>query len=246
MPRMRCACGSDLALLRRGHGRTGGAREASLRREALVHGCRISAPGADTNELAPMTGAQTESLTGSYALDLFRTRFGFAVRHVMATRVRGHFVDFDGRAHVDLTQPRNCWASVRIDASSIETGIALRDSHLRTGDLLAAADHPQIRFQSTDVTRLNSETLRVTGVLTIRGVSKSLSVDFTYSQPETDRHGHVRISLMGSTTLNRRDWGVASNGLLETGGLFVSKNVVLELQVCFVSTDTVRRQQPQT
>ena len=183
-----------------------------------------------------MTDTQIETLTGDYAIDGTRTRLGFVARHAMVTKVHGHFTEFEGRAHLDLMEPWRSWASVSIEAASIVTGIEQRDAHLRSGDFLDVPHHPRITFQSTEVTRINTNTLRVTGDLTMRGVSKPLTLDFTQSTAETDPSGNVSLTFLGSATIDRLDWGVAWNALIESGKLLVSEKVVLDLMVCVVRT----------
>lgn len=182
-----------------------------------------------------MTNVQIENLTGEYDIDPKRTRFGFVARHAMVTKVRGHFTEFEGKAHLDLAKPERSWASVRIAAGSIVTGIAQRDRHLRSGDFLDVPGHPNITFQSTDVARVNPETIRVTGDLTMRGVSRSLAVDFVYSRAATDASDRVTIDFSGSTTINRLDWGVKWNAPV-VGGVLVSENVDLEFRIGIVRT----------
>ncbi len=177
-----------------------------------------------------MTNTQIETLAGDYAIDASRTHIGFVARHAMVTKVHGHFTEFEGRAHLDLKEPHLSWASVSIAAGSIVTGIEQRDSHLRSGDFLDVPRHPRITFRSTEVSRVDMNTLRVTGDLTMRGVTKSLTLDFTYSRAETDLSGNVSLDFLGSATINRLDWGVKWNAPV-IGGVLVSEKVVLDLRI---------------
>jgi polyisoprenoid-binding protein YceI len=181
-----------------------------------------------------MTEMRLETLTGDYDIDAARTRLGFVARHAMVTKVHGRFTEFEGRAHLDLVEAPRSWATVDIEAASIVTGIEQRDAHLRSGDFLDVPHHPRITFESTAVSRLNTNTLRVTGDLAMRGVSKPLTLDFTYSSPETDPSGRTSLVFLGSAALNRLDWGVSWNSVIESGGVLVSEKVVLDLEVCVV------------
>jgi polyisoprenoid-binding protein YceI len=183
-----------------------------------------------------MTDTRLETLTGDYDIDAALTRLGFVARHAMVTKVHGRFTEFEGRAHLNLVEAPRSWATVGIEAASIVTGIEQRDAHLRSGDFLDVPHHPRITFESTEVARLNTNTLRVTGDLTMRGVSRPLTLDFTYSSPETDTGGRTSLTFLGSATLNRLDWGVSWNSVIESGGVLVSEKVVLDLQICVART----------
>ena len=190
-----------------------------------------------------MSDTQTGTATGDYIIDVPSTRLGFVVRHAKVAKVRGRFTDFEGYAHVDLQQPWKSRASVSIDAGSIVTGLRLRDAYLRSSRFLSVPRDPRIAFQSADVTRTGGRSLRVTGDLIMRGVSKPISIDFTYSMVQADSPDRARLTFSGSTVLDRRDWGVAWPALLETGGILVAPEVALELQICIVrlaSTSTRR------
>lgn len=179
-----------------------------------------------------MTHTQQDAvLTGDYVLDVARSRLGFAARHAMVTKVRGQFDQFEGKGHLD---PSNSFAEVTIEAASINTGIEQRDTHLRSNDFLNVPDHPRIHFRSTQITRTDDSKFRVVGDLTMRGVTKSVALGFTFTGAATDSSGHVRLTFNGSGTINRRDWGVSWNAAIETGGVLVSEMVTLAIDVCAI------------
>ena len=181
-----------------------------------------------------MSTTDLESLTGDYVLDKGHTRLGFAARHAMVTKVRGQFDEFEGHAHVDFGDPDRCSAEVTIEATSIDTRNEQRDGHLRTNDFFDVPNHPQITYRSTAVKKVGDDTYRLTGDLTIRGVTKSIDIDFEFTGAAKDPFGNLRLGFEGGTTINRRDWGVEWNAPLETGGVLVSEKVTLEIEVSAV------------
>jgi polyisoprenoid-binding protein YceI len=172
-----------------------------------------------------------EALTGDYAFDAAHTTFAFVARHVMVTRVRGSFGKFEGSAHLDFTDAAKSSVNVTIDATSIDTGNTDRDAHLRSNDFFAMDEHPQIVFASTAIEATDSDTYRVTGDLTIRGVTKQVSFESERTGPVVDPWGNTRIGLTGSLTINRKDWGVSWNLALDAGGVAVSEKITLEFDV---------------
>ena len=176
------------------------------------------------------------SVTGTYAIDATHSRIGFVARHAMVTKVRGSFNEFEGSGVFDVEDPSRSQLQLVIQAASIDTRNADRDGHLRGNDFFAMDQHPEIRFASTAVEQLDTENFRVTGDLTIKGVTKPVTVDFEYTGTAVDPYGNTRIGLEGKTTVNRKDWGVSWNAALETGGVLVSEKVTLEFEVSAVRT----------
>jgi polyisoprenoid-binding protein YceI len=172
-------------------------------------------------------------LAGDYTLDHAHTRIGFVARHAMVTKVRGAFNEFEGTAHIDPDLSKSS-AQLTIKAASIDTRNADRDGHLRSNDFLDMENHPEITFTSTDVRQTDDTTVQVTGDLTIKGVTKPVTVDFEYQGSATDPFGNERVGFEGAVTINRKDWGVNWNAALETGGVLVSEKVTLEFEVSAV------------
>ncbi|MDP8977636.1 MAG: YceI family protein [Actinomycetota bacterium] len=175
-----------------------------------------------------------EQLTGDYTLDPAHSRIGFVARHAMVTKVRGSFKDFDGAAHLDAADPANSSAQLTIRAASIDTRNADRDAHLRSNDFFAMDDYPEITFVSSDVEQIDDATYRVTGDLTIKGVTRPVTVDLEYTGAATDPWGQLRVGFEGLVTVNRKDWGVNWNAPLEAGGVLVSEKVTLEFELSAV------------
>jgi polyisoprenoid-binding protein YceI len=183
-----------------------------------------------------MTTATLQNLSqlaGDYTLDHTHTRIGFVARHAMVTKVRGAFNEFEGTAHIDPDLSQSS-VQLRIQAASIDTRNADRDGHLRSNDFLDMENHPEITFTSTGVRQTDDATVQVTGDLTIKGVTKPVTVDFEYQGQATDPFGNERIGFEGAVTINRKDWGVNWNAALETGGVLVSEKVTLEFEVSAV------------
>jgi polyisoprenoid-binding protein YceI len=170
-------------------------------------------------------------LTGTYTLDPAHTRIGFVARHAMVTKVRGAFNEFEGTGTLDGTNPANSRVQVTIDTASIDTRNAQRDEHLRGNDFLAMKEYPRITFSSTGVRQLDDTTFEVTGDLTIKGVTNSITVPFTFEGAAKDPFGNLRIGFEGSVTINRKDYGITWNAALETGGVLVSDKVTLEFKI---------------
>ena len=179
-----------------------------------------------TTTVTPLTAA-----TGTYTIDPTHSRIGFVARHAMVTKVRGSFNEFAGTGHLDAEDPTRSSLQVTIQAASIDTRNADRDGHLRSNDFFDMAAHPEITFVSTAIDRTGEETFSVTGDLTIKGVTKPVTFDVEYSGSAVDPYGNHRIGLEGSTTVNRKDWGITWNAALDAGGVLVGEKVTLEFEV---------------
>ena len=192
---------------------------------------------ANTPATAPAdVPSAIDDITGDYTLDVTHTRIGFSARHAMVTTVRGQFTEFEGVAHVDTAHPSASSAKVNIRAASISTGQADRDAHLRSADFFDADTFPELTFVATDVTRVDASTWTVTGDLSIKGVTNPVSIDFESNGSARDPFGNLRVGFEGSTTINRKDWGLTWNAALETGGVLVSEKIKLEFDVSAIAT----------
>ena len=172
--------------------------------------------------------------TGTYAIDPTHSRIGFVARHAMVTKVRGSFNEFEGTGFFDADRPENSHLELVIQAASIDTRNADRDGHLRSNDFFDMDQYPQITFRSSSVEQSGEGEYRVTGDLTIKGVTKPVTVDFDYTGVAVDPFGNQRLGLEGTTTINRKEWGVSFNAPLETGGVLISEKVTLEFEVSAV------------
>ena len=204
-----------------------------------------SAPVATTAPApaaAPVASAPAEDvshaladLAGDYTIDPAHTRIGFSARHAMVTTVRGAFSEFEGTAHIDTANPAASSATIVIRTASVDTGQADRDGHLVSGDFFDAEAFPTIEYAATTVERVDADTWRLTGDLTIKGVSRPVTVDFESTGSARDPFGNLRVGFEGATTINRKDWGLTWNAALETGGVLVSEKIKLEFDVSAIA-----------
>ena len=179
----------------------------------------------------------TPPASGSYTIDPTHSRIGFVARHAMVTKVRGSFTKFNGSGVFDAENPTKSSLSVEIVATSIDTGNTDRDNHLRSNDFFDMERFPTITFTSTTVTSLSGDIYRVVGDLTIKSVTQSVEIDFEVSGPSTDPYGNQRLGLEGSTTINRKDFGVTWNAALETGGVLVGEKIALEFDISVIHSN---------
>jgi polyisoprenoid-binding protein YceI len=179
---------------------------------------------------APVAVAERDALTGDYTIDASHSRLGFSARHAMVTTVRGQFTDFEGAAHVDADNPAASTVSLTIRPASISTGSADRDGHLVSADFFDVENHGEITFVSTSVERDGTE-WTITGDLTIKGTTRSVTIPFEETGTAIDPFGNTRVGFEGATTINRKDWDLSWNAALETGGVLVSEKIKLEFDV---------------
>ena len=174
---------------------------------------------------------------GIYTLDPNHTTIEFVAKHMMFTKVRGRFAEFEGTIVVGET-PEESSAEATMKVESLTTGVDQRDAHLRSADFFEVETYPSITFRTTKVEWVGGNQLRVTGDLTIRGVTRPVVLDAEYEGASVDPWGGFRIGFSASTQVDREDWGITWNVALETGGLLVSKKVDLEIE-----TQAVLRQE---
>ena len=177
-----------------------------------------------------------EDIAGDYTLDTSHTRLGFSARHAMVTTVRGQFQDYTGHAHIDTANPAASTVAVTIQAGSIDTGNADRNGHLVSPDFFDVENNPEITFVSTEVGRADETTWVITGDLTIKGVTKPVTIDFEQTGSAKDPFGNLRVGFEGSTAINRKDWGLTYNAALETGGVLVSERVKLDFDISAIQS----------
>jgi polyisoprenoid-binding protein YceI len=178
------------------------------------------------------TATGLSELTGDYVLDSTSTRIGFAVR-AMVTKVRGQFDAVAGSARLDGANPPGSSVRLTVQAASIQTRNRRRDDHLR-GHFLDAGRPPAITFTSTGVEQSGPARFTVTGELTMRGVTRPVTVSLELTAVASDPAGRLRVSFSGQVTVSRQDWGVAWNAVLEGGGALISDKVTVEFEVTAV------------
>ena len=151
----------------------------------------------------------------------------------------GSFNEFEGSGYFDAENPANSSLQLTIQAASIDTRNADRDGHLKSNDFFDMETYPEITFSSTAIEQVDDTNYRVTGDLTIKGTTKPVSVDFEYAGTAVDPYGNHRIGFEGTTTVNRKDWGVNWNAALDAGGVLVGEKVTLEFEVSAIRTDAI-------
>jgi polyisoprenoid-binding protein YceI len=167
----------------------------------------------------------------AWKIDPTHTDVAFAVKHLMISKVRGRFADVRGAIELDDEDVSGSFVDVEIDAASIDTREEQRDAHLRAPDFLDVENYPTIRFRSRRVEGPDRERLRLVGDLTIRGETREVELDVIDEGSVTDPWGNERKAFSGSTTIDRRDFGLTWNQALETGGILVGNEVTIGLEI---------------
>jgi len=166
---------------------------------------------------------------GTWTLDTVHSTVGFTVRHMMVSKVRGRFTDFTADI-VTAENPVDSTVNATVQMASIDTGDAGRDGHLRTNDFFDIEEHPTMTFRSTGLTGAGSD-YELAGELTLRGVTKPVTFDLEFGGVSTDPWGNTRAGFTVTGTINRKDFGMSYNSVLETGGIAVGEKVSIELDI---------------
>lgn len=166
----------------------------------------------------------------THTIDPAHSRLGFRARHAMVTNVRGQFTGFEGQARVDRDNPANSAVEVTIQAASVDTGQEQRDGHLKGEDFFDVETYPTISFVSTAVSR-DGEDWTITGDLTVKDVTKPITIEFEESGTATDPFGNERTGFEGSVSISRKEWGLSWNAALEAGGVLVSDKIKLDFDI---------------
>ncbi|MFB7115913.1 YceI family protein [Streptomyces sp. NPDC056291] len=185
-----------------------------------------AAPAAVNPDLA--------ALTGDYSIDPSHSTLGFVARHAMVTNVKGKFNDFTGSLHLDGTDPAASTASIDVKMESIDTGSADRDGHLKSADFFKTEEFPQMTFRSTKAEAVGGDDYRITGDLTILGVTKPLTIELEFNGAAKDPFGNERVGFEGKAEILRSEWGLTWNAALETGGVLVSDKIKLNFDISAV------------
>jgi polyisoprenoid-binding protein YceI len=197
---------------------------------------RHRAPEGETTEFEAATSAVAD-VTGDYEVDVAHTRIGIRARHAMVTTVRGSFSDFEGAAHLDTGNPAASSVALRIRTATIDTGSADRDAHLRSADFLDVERYPELTFSSTEVEEIDDALYRVIGDLTIKDITRPVTVDFALTGSARDPWGNLRVGFEGALAIKRSDWGLTWNTALDTGGVLVSDRIQIEFDVSAIRVD---------
>lgn len=182
----------------------------------------------DTAALTRNVAGEELPHPGTYVLDKAHTTISFVVRHMMVSKVRGHFNAFEGKVVVG-DKPEDSEVDVTIEVASVDTREPQRDAHLRSGDFFEAEKWPTITFKSTRIHGGTGE-WKVTGDLTIRDVTRPVTLDLEFLGATGDPYGGKRIGFSAATQINREDFHLTYNAALETGGVVIGKDVKIEIE----------------
>jgi polyisoprenoid-binding protein YceI len=169
--------------------------------------------------------------TTTWVIDKAHSEIEFAVKHMMFTTVKGQFTEFSGTIVEDAADATRSSVDVTIDVASISTRDAKRDEHLRSSDFFLAETHPTITFKSTSVVARGTDHLSVTGDLTVKGNTRSVTLDVNKTGSGTNPWGQQVAGFTGTTQISRKDFGLEWNVALETGGVLVGETVKISLEV---------------
>lgn len=167
----------------------------------------------------------------AWNIDTTHSSIHFTVRHMVFAKVRGRFGVWSGKVHLDEQDLAGSSVEVEIDASSIDTGVVDRDNHLRSADFLDVERFPKLRFQSQRVEQLGNDRYRFYGDLTIKDVTREVALDVEYAGQAQDPWGQQRAAFTATTALDRSDFGLTWNQMLEAGGVVVGDRIDIELEV---------------
>ena len=177
----------------------------------------------------------------TWVIDPVQSLVGFAVRHLMVSTFKGYFTSFDGVVTLDEADPSCSRVEVSIDAASVDTHNAERDTHLRSVDFLDVALHPKIVFESWGVELKENGRATVSGDLTIRGVTRLVVLDVELNGRVVAPNGDEVIGFSATTTISRKDYGLTWNVALDAGGVLVADEVVVQLEI-----EAINQVQPRT
>ncbi len=177
---------------------------------------------------------ETQQNGDKWIIDKAHSNLEFSVRHMMISNVRGRFRSFDGDIGLKLDNLDSARVKLNIDASSIFTNEEDRDNHLRSPDFLHVEKYPSVTFESTKIRKVGNQ-IDLDGKLTIRDVTKDVSISGELQGPITDPYGKKRIGFDGAASIVRKDFGLVWNMLLEGGGLMVGDNVKVDIHMEFTA-----------
>jgi polyisoprenoid-binding protein YceI len=179
----------------------------------------------------------------AWEIDPHHSEATFAVKHMMFTTVRGHFNVLSGHLHIDEQHPENSWVDAQVDAASVDTHDEKRDEHLRSADFFDAQNFPTLTFKSTRVEHVGGSEYKAIGDLTMRGVTKPVTFKAEYHGQGKTPFGVQVAGLSAKARVNRKDWGLNWNVGLEAGGVLVSEDVNIEIDLEAVYQDEGATQQ---
>jgi polyisoprenoid-binding protein YceI len=178
-----------------------------------------------------MTATNIENETTTWTIDPAHTEIGFAIRHLMIATVRGRFGAATGTVTIDPVDPKKSKVDVTIDVSSVDTRQEMRDNHLRSADFFDVAKYPTMHFVSKRIDGDVTRKFRVVGDLTIRGVTREITLEAVNEGNTKDPWGNERVGISATGKLNRGEFNLTWNQALETGGVMLGDEVKLSMDV---------------
>jgi len=167
----------------------------------------------------------------SWGVDLVHSSVGFTVRHLVVSKVRGKFARWTGTILMDEHDLSRTQVDVTIEPASVDTGVEQRDNHLRSADFFDVEKYPTMAFKSSRVEKAKDGSLRLFGDLTLHGVTRPVTLEVEFAGSQKDPWGGLRAGFSARTSLDRKDFGLTYNQLLETGGVVVGEKVDIDIEV---------------
>ena len=198
-----------------------------------------SGPCNDSGEI--MTDNRPD-LSGDWDLDPAHTRIGFSAKHAMVANVRGAFNDVTGSLHVDFDDTTKSTADIVLKVASVDTRNTQRDDHLRSADFFNAEKWPDVVFKSSRIEEVGDNALVVSGDLTIRDITKPITIPIEFTGVETDAFGALRAGFEGTRRIDRREYGLEWNMPLDSGGWLVSEKITLEFEISAIKRESDAQQ----
>ena len=173
----------------------------------------------------------TQTTTSTYSIDAVHSSAEFSVKHMMISSVKGVFREVAGAITIDEAAPERSHVEATINTASVDTGVGMRDDDLRSANFFDSQQFPEITFRSTAVEPVDGDTWRVRGDLTIRDVTREVVLETEFGGRAPDFTGTERAGFTAETTINRKDFGLNYNPVLETGGVVVGDKVKVTLHI---------------
>jgi len=166
-----------------------------------------------------------------WSIDGAHSSIGFTVRHMVVSKVRGRFTRWSGTIAMDERDPDKAEVEINIEPASVDTGVEQRDNHLRSPDFFDVERYPRMTFRSTRIEKAGEGEYRVTGNLTMHGVTRPVTLEVEFAGSAKDPWGGLRAGFSARGSLDRKEFGLTYNQLLETGGVVVGEKVDLDIEV---------------
>jgi polyisoprenoid-binding protein YceI len=174
---------------------------------------------------------QSKAALPTWAIDGVHSSVGFTVRHLVVSKVRGRFTRWTGTIQMDENDLTRTQVDIAIEPASVDTGVEQRDNHLRSPDFFDVEKYPTMVFKSTRVEQGQGGSLRLIGDLTMHGATRPVTLEVEYAGSQKDPWGGIRTGFSARTTLDRKEFGLIYNQLLETGGVVVGEKVDIDIEV---------------